>query len=131
MARTKTSPRPTPAEQALCLYPSGVKKSPPLGSAQRAIREYQSKLPTMIEKLPMQRLIREIVQDNIPKSKGIRFQSTAIMALHEAAEAHLVSIFEEANFATILRGGKALMPRDYYLAWRMATYNSRKPTIEG
>jgi histone H3/H4 len=42
----------------------------------------------LIRKLPFQRLVREIAQDI---KTGIRFQSSAIEALQEAAEAYLVS----------------------------------------
>lgn len=45
-------------------------------------------------KLPFQRLVREIAQDF---KNDLRFQSTALMALQEASEAYLVSLFEDTN----------------------------------
>jgi histone H3/H4 len=39
-----------------------------------------------------QRLVREIAQDF---KTDLRFQSSAVMALQESAEAYLVSLFEE------------------------------------
>ena len=46
--------------------------------------------------MPFQRLVREIAQDckNPNDNTPLRFQSSAIGALREAAEATLVSLFE-------------------------------------
>jgi histone H3 len=41
-----------------------------------------------------QRLVREIAQDF---KTDLRFQSSAVMALQESAEAYLVSLFEDTN----------------------------------
>ena len=46
----------------------------------------------LIRKLPFQRLVREIAQDF---KTDLRFQSSAVMALQESAEAYLVSLFED------------------------------------
>jgi histone H3 len=63
----------------------------------RDIRKYQYSFE-LILKLPFKRLVREIAQD---WGKDVRFQSTAIAALQESAEAFLISIFENANRVTI------------------------------
>lgn len=55
--------------------------------ALREIRRYQKSTELLIRKLPFQRLVREIAQDF---KTDLRFQSTAILALQEAAEAYLV-----------------------------------------
>jgi histone H3/H4 len=52
----------------------------------------------LIRKLPFQRLVREIAQDF---KTDLRFQSSAVMALQESAEAYLVSLFEDTNLAAI------------------------------
>jgi histone H3/H4 len=59
--------------------------------ALREIRKYQKTTELLIRKLPFQRLVREIAQDF---KNDLRFQSTAILALQEAAEAYLVAVFE-------------------------------------
>ena len=41
-----------------------------------------------------QRLVREIAQDY---KTDLRFQSSAVLALQEAAEAYLVGLFEDTN----------------------------------
>lgn len=56
--------------------------------ALREIRKYQKSTDLLIRKLPFQRLVREIAE-NI-NGKLYRFQSPAILALHEASEAFLV-----------------------------------------
>ena len=66
--------------------------------ALREIRKYQKTPELLIRKLPFQRLVREIAQDF---KDDLRFQSTAILALQEGAEAYLVSLFEDANLCCI------------------------------
>ncbi|KAF2310065.1 hypothetical protein GH714_006404 [Hevea brasiliensis] len=55
--------------------------------ALREIRKYQKSTELLIRKLPFQRLVREIAQDF---KTDLRFQSHAVLALQEAAEAYLV-----------------------------------------
>jgi histone H3 len=66
--------------------------------ALREIRKYQKSTELLIRKLPFQRLVREIAQDF---KTDLRFQSSAVMALQEASEAYLVSLFEDTNLAAI------------------------------
>lgn len=70
----------------------------------------------LIRKLPFQRLVREVAQDVTP---GLRFQSTAILALQEAAEAYLVSLFADTNLCAIHAKRVTIMPRDMQLARRI------------
>jgi histone H3/H4 len=59
------------------------------------IRHYQRAIGLLLPKTIFQRLVRELTQDiRGEKAEPFRFQSTAILALQEAAEAHLVSYFE-------------------------------------
>ena len=66
--------------------------------ALREIRKYQKSTELLIRKLPFQRLVREIAQDF---KTDLRFQSSAVLALQEAAEAYLVGLFEDTNLAAI------------------------------
>ncbi|KAA8520266.1 hypothetical protein F0562_014522 [Nyssa sinensis] len=65
--------------------------------ALREIRKYQKSTELLIRKLPFQRLVREIAQDF---KTDLRFQSSAVAALQEAAEAYLVGLFEDTNLVT-------------------------------
>ena len=60
--------------------------------ALREIRKYQKTGDLLIRKLPFQRLVREITARINP---DLRFQSTALFALQEAAEQYLVGLMEE------------------------------------
>ena len=42
----------------------------------------------------------------------LRFQSSAVMALQEAAEAYLVSLFEDTNLAAIHAKRVTIQPKD-------------------
>ena len=61
-------------------------------------------------------VVQEIGQQFL---SGIRFQGTAIMALQEAAEAYLVSLFEDGNLCAIHAKRVTLMPKDIQLARRI------------
>jgi histone H3 len=84
--------------------------------ALREIRKYQKSTDLLIRKLPFQRLVREIAQDF---KNDLRFQSTAILALQEAAEAFLVSLFEDTNLCAIHAKRVTIMPKDIQLARRI------------
>src|SRR3989338_8929952 len=66
--------------------------------ALREIRKFKKSTDLLIRKLPFQRLVREIAQDY---KTDLRFQSAAVAALQEAAEAYLVGLFEDTNLCAI------------------------------
>lgn len=84
--------------------------------ALREIRRYQKSTDLLLRKLPFQRLVREIAQDFAP---DLRFQSAAILALQEATEAYLVSLFEDTNLCAIHAKRVTIMPKDVQLALRL------------
>jgi histone H3 len=84
--------------------------------ALREIRKYQKSTQLLVRKLPFQRLVREIAQDY---KSDLRFQSTAVLALQEAAEAYLVGLFEDATLCTLHAKRVTLMPKDIQLARRI------------
>ncbi|KXZ41752.1 hypothetical protein GPECTOR_294g793 [Gonium pectorale] len=80
-------------------------------------RSCQSKsTELLIRKLPFQRLVREIAQDF---KTDLRFQSQAVLALQEAAEAYLVGLFEDTNLCAIHAKRVTIMPKDIQLARRI------------
>ena len=84
--------------------------------ALREIRKYQKNTELLIKKAPFQRLVREIAQDY---KNELRFQSTAILALQEAAESYLTSLFEDTNLCAIHAKRVTIMPKDMRLARRL------------
>ena len=65
-------------------------------------------------KLPFRRLVKEIVESF--EHQDLRFQKSAILALQEATEAYLVSLFEDTNLCAIHCKRVTIMPRDMQLA---------------
>ncbi|KAJ7519798.1 hypothetical protein O6H91_20G055900 [Diphasiastrum complanatum] len=130
MARTKQTarkstggkaPRKQLATKAARKSPSaGVVKRPrryrPGTVALREIRKYQKNTELLIRKLPFQRLVREVAQEF---KTELRFQSHAVLALQEAAEAYLVGLFEDTNLIAIHAKRVTIMPKDLQLAKRI------------
>ena len=85
--------------------------------ALKQIRQYQKSTELLIRKLPFQRLVREIASDSevikSPLCGKVRFQSAAVMALQEAAEAYLVGLFEDTNLCAIHARRVTIMPKRY------------------
>jgi histone H3 len=70
----------------------------------------------LIRKNLFQRLVREVC-NNIKDS--LRFQTPALMALQECAEAYLVGLFEDTNLCAIHAKRVTILPKDMQLARRI------------
>lgn len=98
---------------------TGVKKPfryRPGTVALREIRRYQKGTELLLRKLPFQRLIREIATEG---KEGMRFQSSAIIAMQEATEAHMVNLFADTCLCAIHGRRVTIMPKDIQLARRL------------
>eukprot|EP00347_Sterkiella_histriomuscorum_P022132 403331571 len=84
--------------------------------ALREIRKYQKSTDLLIRKLPFQRLVREIASEY---KNDLRFQSSAVLALQEAAEAYMIGLFEDTNLCAIHGKRVTIMPKDMQLARRI------------
>jgi len=82
------------------------------------IRRYQKSSNLLLRKLPFSRLVKEVAEDLLGH-RDIRWQSLAIEALQEAAEAYLVYLFEDANLCAIHAKRVTVMPKDVQLARRI------------
>ena len=85
--------------------------------ALREIRRYQKSTECLIKRTPFQKLIREISQEYCicPDGPGtpsvqVRFQSSAIAALQEAAENFIVGLFEDVNLLAVHAKRVTVMP---------------------
>ena len=85
--------------------------------ALREIRKFQKSTDLLIRKLRFQRLVREVVQD-LGRS-DFRFQSNALLAIQEAAEAYLVGLFEDTNLCAIHAKRVTICNKDIQLARRL------------
>ena len=69
---------------------------------------------------PFVRLVREILNNaGVTGQTDLRIQSSAIVVLQTAAEAYLVSHFEDAGLCTIHAKRVPVMPKDTHLALRI------------
>ena len=97
----------------------GMKKPHQYRPGTRALLEiwkYQKSTELLIQRLPFQRLVREIAQGF---RTDLHFQSSAIRALQEASEAFLVGLFEDTNLCAIHTKHITIMPKDIQLAHRI------------
>lgn len=85
--------------------------------ALKEIRQYQTSTDLLIRRLPFARLVREIQQGLSRQTYS--WQASAILALQEAAEAHLVGLFEDCNLCAIHAKRVTIMPKDMQLARRI------------
>ena len=85
--------------------------------ALRDIRKYQASTDLLIRRLPFARLVKEIKIGFT--TNPYRWQGTALLALQEAAEAHLVSLFEDSNLCAMHAKRVTIMPKDLQLARRI------------
>ena len=84
--------------------------------ALREIRRYQKSTDLLVRRLPFQRLVREIAQGF---KEELRFQSSSILALQEAAEAYHVGVFEDTNLCAIHAKRVTIMPKDIQITRRI------------
>uniref|UniRef100_A0A8C5PHG3 Core Histone H2A/H2B/H3 domain-containing protein n=1 Tax=Leptobrachium leishanense TaxID=445787 RepID=A0A8C5PHG3_9ANUR len=82
------------------------------------IRKYQKSTELLIRRAPFQRLVREICMEY---TRGFSFcwQSMALLALQEAAEAFLVRLFEDSYLCTLHAKRVTLYVKDIQLARRI------------
>lgn len=119
-------------------YPTG-KRCPAPGAkkhryrpgtvALREIRKYQKSTDLLMRRLPFQRLVRQISSEVVRERKfdeEFRWQSHALLALQEAAEAYLVSLFEDTNLCAIHARRVTIMPKDIELARRIRGEKDRR-----
>ena len=126
MARTKQGPsrHPVFGGKTAPKQPAAVSKPHryrPGTVALREIRKYQKSTDLLIRKLPFQRLVREIGDDVGHKLHmgALRFQSSAVMCLQEAAEAYVVGLFEDTNLCALHAKRVTIMAKDMQLARRI------------
>ena len=86
--------------------------------ALRQIRRYQKSTELLLRKEPFRRTVREIAEQELGKL-NLRFAEGAMLALQEAAEAHLVELFENTNLCAIHAKRITIQPKDMQLARRI------------
>jgi histone H3/H4 len=103
--KTTKRPRPPSPSPSPSPTPNPVRKKPRKSSGVKAlqqIRDLQRSTNLLVPKLEFSRLVREVATE--VGGPGLKFQSVAIMALQEAAEAFLVTLFEVSGRKCVMRG---------------------------
>ena len=85
--------------------------------ALREIKRYQKSMANMLPRAPFQRVVREIAREC--GADDLRFQSQALAALQEAAEAYIVGLFEDTNLCAIHAKRMTVQLKDMQLARRI------------
>jgi histone H3 len=130
-ARKSTSTAGNAARKSLATR-AARKRAPPSGGllrkphryrpgtvALREIRRYQKSTETLLRKRPFQNFVRAVYRGLKDVKQDLRFQSTAVLALQEAAEAYLVGLFEDTNLCAIHAKRVTIMVSDMELARRI------------
>jgi histone H3 len=103
----------------------GPKRWSPGAGVLAYILHYQRDGGLLIQKLPSQRLCHEIMERIVYDAREsniqitTRFQTSDIMVLQEAGEAHLVGLFEDVNLLDIHCKIVTILTRDLALARRI------------
>jgi histone H3 len=83
--------------------------------ALREIRRYQKSTELLVRKLPFSRLVREIAQE-VSTTPDIRWQTSAIIALQEAAEDYVVKLFDDTQKCACHAKRVTIVTKDLNLA---------------
>lgn len=86
--------------------------------ALREIRKYQKSTGLLTPFAPFVRLVKEITND-FTKGELNHWTPQALFALQEAAEYHIVNVFEKANLCAIHAKRVTIMQKDIQLARRI------------
>ena len=103
-------------------FKDDVKFKPRLSPGEGALREIrrlQKTTDLLIPRAVFHRLVREITQDLGPERDGIRYQVAALMALQEATEHYMTSLFEDAYLCTIHAKRVTLFTKDMDLCRKL------------
>ncbi|CDW91851.1 histone h3 [Stylonychia lemnae] len=96
--------------------------------ALREIKYYQKATRLLIQKLPFQRLVREIMSKY---DAQYRVQSQALLAIQESAECYLTGIYEDANLCALHANRVTLKLKDIQLAMRIRGDQYKDHATEG
>lgn len=93
--------------------------------ALRDVRHYQKSVDLLVRKLPFQRYVKSTIQS---QKVDVRFQGAAMAALHEAFEAYLVSLFEDAHLCAVHANRVTVMAKDVNLVVKLRGTDDRVMT---
>jgi histone H3 len=125
LAATTPARRRSPGRVHIYHARKATRRRPPETGALSEIRHYQHAGGLLVQKLPFQWLCHEIMDTIVYNARDsnrqipTRFQTSTIMALQEAGEAHLVGLFEDMIFLSIHFKRVTILTRDLSLSRRI------------
>ncbi|GIX81764.1 histone H3-like centromeric protein CSE4 [Caerostris darwini] len=99
------------------IAPQRVKRKKPGVRALQEIRKFQKSTNLLIRRLPFSRVVREVANELTDINHY--WQANAVLALQEACEYYLISLFEDAQMCALHAGRVTIMIRDIQLARRI------------
>ena len=131
-SKSKAIKKNAPAEGGIKDKAAAKRRYKPGTVALREIKRYQKSMDMLLPKAPFQRLVRSISKHLDP---DLRFQSQSLIALQEASEAYIVSLFEDTNLCAIHAKRMTVMKKDMELARRIRgdsrfDYRDVQPRLE-
>ena len=129
VAKDSGSSADSSPEQSKSPRSKGRRRVLPSTLALRDIRRLQKSTELLIPRRSFQRLVRQI-SDSVWRSfghTGLKYQTASLSALHEAAEAYLVSLLEDTNLCAVHAKRVTIMPRDMDLARRLRAESPAAP----
>ena len=81
--------------------------------ALKEVRKFQSSTELLIQRLPFQSLVKELIQ---AKQNDLNVQGLAMKALQEVGETFLVGLLEQANLCAIHAKYMTIMSKDIQVA---------------
>ncbi len=101
-------------------------------NALKEIRKYQKSTDLLIKRLPFARVVKERAAGlQNPKDKLLKFQANAILALQEAAEFYLTTVFEDANLIALLLALSLQISLKGLRPFRRPPKIDREPRVRG
>ena len=113
-SKTKAIKKSAPAEGGMKEKKVNKRKAGTV--ALREVKRYQKSMDVILPRAAFLRVIKNIAHDY---DSTMRFQSQAVQALQEAAEAYIVGVFEDTNLCAIHAKRQTILKKDMYLACRI------------
>lgn len=107
-------------KKPIIVTPSIFKTKPRRRSAVLTqIKYFQNYTNLLVSKLPFSRLVRQIIQGLSKNAKIYRFSRNALLALQEAFEAFIVTLFENGNMCAAHAKRVTLFEKDINLVKKL------------
>lgn len=84
--------------------------------ALREVKRYQKSMDCLLPRAPFLRILKQIAKEH---NDEMRWNSQAVQALQEAAEAYIVGVFEDTSLCAVHAKRQTILKKDMDLARRL------------